>query len=151
SSSTHRGATMRNTALVVIVAGLSGSLLGLAGCKPKSDSAITGAGLSKEEALARLRVANHLQQLAFGLQSFGDQNHDLLPPVDGSGIEKQSAKPGEPRLLAGLSWRAHVLELMTSDLNEPGQEMAIYSRLREGTFKLAPGTAQADRWNIPDL
>ncbi|MBA4064099.1 MAG: hypothetical protein C0501_10380 [Isosphaera sp.] len=127
-------------------------LVGAPGCGPKGDPAVTGAGLTKEEAKARLRVALDLQIIALGLESVADSNGDLYPPADGAEFEQRGieAPPvGGPKLPPGLSWRAHVLPRVSHD-TQPGREREVYFGLCGDKYPPAAG-AGWDRPGLKDL
>src|SRR6266511_1647709 len=143
---------MRKMMLAAATTPMIVGLLVTIGCGPKGDPAVTGTGLWKEEALARLRVVNDLRPMALATDNYAGNYRDLLPPADGSGAVPWGAgEQKSPRRLVGLSWRAHLLEFMTSDQNQPGQERAVYTGLRDGKYARAPGAGPDDAWNVPEL
>jgi hypothetical protein len=144
---------MRKAMLGAIAAACAVGGLLISGCGPKGDPAVSGAGLSQEEALARLRVVNDLLQLGLTLQSFADAN-GAYPTADGTPVQRNSvlavARDVDNTILpAGFSWRAQVLHQFGDD--SPGSGRDVFFNLCRNKYPLAPGADPADAWNRPDL
>ncbi|MBN9120209.1 MAG: hypothetical protein J0I06_13770 [Planctomycetes bacterium] len=143
---------MRKWTLIPAAVAMGIGLLG-AGCGPKGEPDVTGAGLSKEDALARLRVVNDLRMLALTLEGFADTN-DAYPTADGTPVQKNAvlarARDVESTILpAGFSWRATVLHAFGDD--SPGTGRDVFFSLCRNKYPLAPGAGPADNWNRPEL
>jgi hypothetical protein len=123
------------------------------GCGPKGEPGVTGSGLSREDALARLQVVNDLQMLALALDSFADRN-DAYPTADGTPVQRNSvlARPRDVDntiLPTGFSWRTSVLHSFGGD--SPGTGRDVFFNLCRNKYPLAPGADPADNWNRPEL
>jgi hypothetical protein len=115
----------------------------------KPEPGVTGAGLSKEDTLNRLRVVNDLKLLVLCLQSLHDADQ-AFPPADGAEIEQKGilAPPKAGlKLPPGFSWRAQVLHLCQSNTTSRD----IFFGLCQNKYPLAKGAVEADNWNRPDL
>jgi hypothetical protein len=142
---------MQKSALSGLAACVLGSLLGVVGCGPKGDPGVTGAGLSQEEALNRLRVVNDFTMMGLALTAI-EEAEGKFPPADGAEFEPQTilARPnGSVKLPAGFSWRAGVLHHYDNDT--PGAGRDVYFKLCQDKYPLAPGAGAADAWNRSDL